>query len=1263
MRTLDRLFAKLSLIPGNKRYGSVRLAVFFCWAAVGAANPLPSIAAVSITVTPASVNLSPGGTQQFTATVTGAADTSVTWTVQPAASGGSILASGLYTAPATVGSYTVIATSNADVTQSATATVSVAGFLRTGLLNPAPVTATLLADGTVLYTDGAISAAETYDPAASASTATGSMTIPRTNYTATLLQSGKVLIAGGQRSGQTTAAAEVYDPVARSFSATGSLSAPREGHAATLLHDGRVLIVGGDKGNCTSSCFYNTAELYDPVAGTFSLATGTLPVAPAIPVASPLGTAASILLANGKVLIAGGGIGGTAEVFDPATELFTPTGAMVNQGDGFSGTLLQNGKVLFVTGGINEAAAATAEIYDPASGIFTAVGNLNLARGFDTATLLRNGQVLIVGGWSTPAAELFDPVTGNFALTGSVQEPRIAQHATLLADGTVLVAGGDAPLAAISSVEVFNPTAKSFNSKSQFLKVARTDHAWAKLADGRLLLTGGEDFALNVLASAEIYDPASGASTLAGSMGQARHGHTATLLNNGNVLIVGGYSDSAGAGNGTTLAATAEIFDPVSGKFTPTAGPNIARAYHTATLLPSGDVLIAGGATGAASQSPTSSVEIYDPVAQTFTPAGNMFAPRYNHAATLLNDGRVLISDGMTIAGTPGNGIGLDEIYDPNTKLFTQAGPREVIHISAALPTASILLPSGQVLADEQSIFDPTSNTVTTVSSLVNLQTLLQDYEFAPLPGGQVLATSNSHPTYLFDPASQTYSTGDSLQYTRSRPTLFVLPNHEVMVAGGTSVAEVEFYVPAAANSNPAPSLSSLNPSTAVAGAAGFTLQVNGTNFVNASVVNFNGAALATAFVSATQLTAEIPAADISNAESVAITVSNPASGSAGATTSNPLTLTILAANVQPVVGALTPASTTAGGPAFELSLTGNGFTQNSSVTFNGSTVPSTYISSTQLQANIPANAISAAGNFLVAVANPGGTPTSVVSFTVNNPVPQENLLSPASATAGSAAETLSVTGANFNPSSQIIISKGSTSSARTTTYVSPTLLQTQLSASDLQQGATLNIAVSNPAPGGGTTALLPFTISDYSVTAPASFVTVGAGQTAVFYLTVAPSNGPFANPITFSVAPLPPEASASFSPSATITPGATSQTVALSITTTAHTVSSSPHANPFDAPFLFLLSFAGIGISVVGLIWTVCRDSAVREKRLIPRFLAMAVLLCAAGMGACSGGGGSSAVPQVNTASGTPAGSYTFTITAASGGVTHTASATITVI
>jgi hypothetical protein len=458
---------------------------------------------------------------------------------------------------------------------------------------------------------------------------------------------------------------------------------------------------------------------------------------------------------------------------------------------------------------------------------------------------------------------------------------------------------------------------------------------------------------------------------------------------------------------------------------------------------------------------------------------------------------------------------------------------------------------------------------------------------------------------------------------------------------------------------NGQPVVGTLSPANTIAGGAGFTLLVNGSNFVSNSVVNFNGAARQTTFVSGTQLSIAILPADIANAGTATITVTNPASGSAGGGTSNAMSLTILAANGQPVVGNLSPAGTTAGGAAFILLLSGNGFTQNSIVTFNGNHVPSAFLSSTQVQANIPASAIAAAGSFLVAVANPGENPTAVVSFIVNNPVPQENSLSPASGTAGSAALTLKVIGTDFNLSSQIWVNNA----PRPTTFVNPTLLQTLLSASDLIQGATLQLAVNNPGPfGGGTTSTLPFTVADYTVALPIPSVTVDAGQTAIFNLTVAPSNGTFANPVLFAVTGLPPSATHSFSPSATVIPGATSQTIILSVTTTAHSITSVPLLPKFGGPIVMFLSLAGFAIAFARFVWAASETAAMRWKRFVPRATVAILLICAASMMACSTGSGAS-VPQANAATGTPAGNYTITVTATSSGITHSASATINVI
>ncbi|HXP80566.1 MAG TPA: kelch repeat-containing protein [Verrucomicrobiae bacterium] len=1221
-------------------------------AAILSLAPARAFAAVSVTISPSSVNLPTNGSQQFAATVTGASDTSVTWTILEGAAGGTISGSGLYLAPGAVGVYHVIATSNADPTQSATAAVALPGFVQTGLLNPDPCTATLLTNGTVLYTGGGIpsagsssSQAEIYNPASSTSTPTGSMVIGRCSETATLLQNGKVLFAGGQASGGATASAELYDPLAGTFTATGSMSVARSGHAATLLSSGQVLIAGGE--NCSSSCVdFNTAELYDPNSGTFSPTTGNL--------ATPYVGAAAILLNNGKVLVAGGSTDGAtlnsfAELYDPTTGLFTQSGAMVHPRSSFTATLLQNGNVLIAGGAAGATELPAAEIYNPSTGTFASTGSLNLSRQFHTASLLLNGKVLIAGGNSSPnTAELYDPESGTFSLTGNLGETRWSPTATALPNGMVLIAGGFF-VQFLSSIETYDPSAGVFTSQSVFMNVPRTGHATTPLADGRLLLTGGENATFQVNSSAEIFDPATSRFSITGSMSQGRVGHTATLLSDGNVLIVGGGSP------------TAELFNPTTGTFSPTSSnPNLARTYHTATLLRNGKVLIAGGQIPG--QQDTSTVELYDPTAETFTLAGNMSGPRYNHTATLLNDGRVLIADGITQAGSPGNGVGPDDVYDPSTGLFTQVGLRSLIEQQTISPFDSVLLADGRVLADSQTIFDPILNTLSTISSLVNLDAILQDYKFALLPNGQVFATSNFYPTYLFDPASETYTASASVQYYRSSPTLKLLANGEVLVAGGASVTQVEFYVPPVAASNSAPVLSGISPSSAVAGGAGFTLLVVGSNFLSNSVVNYNGVARQTTFLNAQQLTIAISSGDIANPGTATITVTNPASGAGGNETTNPVTLTILAANVQPVVGALSPASATAGGPSFTLTLTGNNFTTNSIVTFGGSQLTPTFLSVTELQVNIPASAIAVAGTPLVTVANSGGNPSVAVSFTVNNPVnpvPAATSISPSSVPAGSAALTLAVTGANFVQGSTVQVN----GNPRTTTFVSPTSLTAALPLSDFSHTGMLNVTVNNPNPGGGTTSpLLLSVVADFNVSATSQSATVPAGQTANFSLMLAPAKGQLTlnGAVTFSTSPLPPGAQATFTPT-NVPAGSAGTNVMLAIATTPHSSGSFVLVTFGEWPYAPLLLGAELAIGMMWFALGALRGSA---RRLAPLLLILLLLAVASGLTACgiSGGGGGSSGPQVNTGTGTPAGNYMITVNAMSGNTTVPTTVTLTV-
>ena len=265
--------------------------------------------------------------------------------------------------------------------------------------------ATLLLDGRVLTVGGfewtskdnsvESASAQLYDPKTGTFSRTGSLPAPRHFQTATLLKDGRVLIAGGETpaEGMGTATALLYDPATGKFSPTGSMTRARIFHTATLLRDGRVLIAGG---NGDSS-----AEVYDPTTGTFS-ATGSMTIPD---------SHTATLLKDGRVLIAGGseaesGITRSyAEVYDPATGTFTPTGSMINEtnctgsiGDPISAPLLADGRVLVPDASSDsENPIGSAELYDPITGTFSQAGPMNRLRNGFTDTLLADGRVLFAG--------------------------------------------------------------------------------------------------------------------------------------------------------------------------------------------------------------------------------------------------------------------------------------------------------------------------------------------------------------------------------------------------------------------------------------------------------------------------------------------------------------------------------------------------------------------------------------------------------------------------------------------------------------------------------------------------------------------------------------------------------------------------------------------------------------------------------------------------------------------------------------------------
>ena len=340
---------------------------------------------------------------------------------------------------------------------------------------------------------------------------TGSMNAGRHNHGAIALPNGKVLVAGGAvnpDSSGALASAELYDPVARTFTTINSMNVARVDFTMTLLPNGTVLITGG----FNDTAILSSAEIFDPATNTFTL----LPNA----MTSPRSEHTATLLANGKVLITGGNASGTvtlasAELFDPAANTFTATSHPMNVIRQIqNAVLLVNGNVL-ISGGFdtNGNPLATAELYNPVADTFTLTGNMNVARGNNAATLLYTGEVLVAGGLAvvdgavarTTSAELYNPSTGTWSVTGSMNLPRAHYTGPVLTDGTVFIPSSDA-LPAGTNADIYDPSTSTFRLTANFTTEQAGFHE-AVLFDGTVLLASGVNAASAVVPNSEIFYP------------------------------------------------------------------------------------------------------------------------------------------------------------------------------------------------------------------------------------------------------------------------------------------------------------------------------------------------------------------------------------------------------------------------------------------------------------------------------------------------------------------------------------------------------------------------------------------------------------------------------------------------------------------------------------------------------------------------------------------------------------------------------------
>jgi N-acetylneuraminic acid mutarotase len=320
----------------------------------------------------------------------------------------------------------------------------------------------------------------------------------------------------------------------------------------------------------------------------------------------------------------------------------------------------------------------------PGADVWLPAMQMNVPRTYHAAVTLVNGQVLVSGGVGPnnavyTSAELYDPTANSWSYTGSLNAARYLHTSTLLASGKVLVAAGYGSTGSpppLSSAELYDPAAGGWSSAGS-LSTARIEHTATLLPNGLVLVVGGQDGNNNIFASAELYNPSSNSWSATGSLASARTNHTATLLQSGLVLVAGGT-------NASGTLSSAELYNPATGTWSPAAAMSAPRANQTAVLLQNGMVLAAGGFFNNAS---LATADLYNPSTNTWSAVGSMSTGRLGHTATLLPNGSVLVAGGSGLASA--------ETFSPSSNSWTAAASMA----NARTYFTASLLNSGAVLA------------------------------------------------------------------------------------------------------------------------------------------------------------------------------------------------------------------------------------------------------------------------------------------------------------------------------------------------------------------------------------------------------------------------------------------------------------------------------------------------------------------------------------------------------------------------------------
>lgn len=664
-------------------------------------------------------------------------------------------------------------------------------------------TATALPDGKVLVTGGyatisgdtgaPLSSSELYDPVTNTWHATGAMNQARIRHTATVLDDGSVLVVGGgpqtseiYKAGAWTterelhgshfrhtatllrdhrsvlvagSTAEIYDIGTHRWTTSRNLRQPRSYHTAALLPDGRVLIAGGVDYD-DSSKKLDTSEIYDPDAQTWTLTMGRLGQARADHTATDLG--------SGRILVAGGGTA-AAEIYEFVLGSWVPALPLIASRTSHAATLLPGpDQRVLITGGraSHDPRLASAELFhiheaEPRLSVLNVTPPIGPSSGGSSINIIGSGffhpeTIVQIGG--VPAARTiiasdreiiaitpphppgsvdvqvtragrtgsgrYDFAFGGWELTAPLTPctppssaclPRFNHTATALADGRVLVAGSEIPGANFdttsiqrgktTAAQIYDPRTAGWAAATPML-APRSHHTATLLADGSVLVVGRpEPGQVNGKEFSETYDPGTDTWTATPLMNVSRERyHTATRLQDNTVMVTGGHV-------GAAAVSASELYDPATRRWSLTGSLNVPRRHHTATLVNDGQLVVVGGEESTGAE--LDSTEVYDPQTNAWNAAESPLAePRSHHTATLLDDGRILVSGGEGREGDTASA----EIFDPRTRTWVPAGPLAQArsgHSATKLPDGRVLITGGLINGTElqsSEVYDPAAD-------------------------------------------------------------------------------------------------------------------------------------------------------------------------------------------------------------------------------------------------------------------------------------------------------------------------------------------------------------------------------------------------------------------------------------------------------------------------------------------------------------------------------------------------------------------------